>query len=50
MPEFDTLGGMNNGVSPSELADWLIGQGRHFISTADAAGVLGVRAASVSRG
>ena len=29
------------------MADWLIGQGRHFITTADAAGVLGVRAASV---
>lgn len=46
-PEFDTLDGMNGGVSPSELADWLIGQGRHFITTSDAAGVLGVRGASV---
>ncbi len=48
MPDFGTLGGMaRDGVSPSELADWLIGQGRHFITTADAAGVLGVSAASV---
>ena len=48
MPDFGTLGGIaREGVSPSELADWLIGQGRHFITTADAAGVLGVSAASV---
>ena len=49
MPDFGTLGGIaREGVSPSELADWLIGQGRHFITTADAAGVLGVSAASVA--
>lgn len=47
MPEFDTLSGMIGGVLPSDLSDWLIGQGRHFITTADAAGVLGVRAESV---
>lgn len=48
MPDFDTLGGMTRvGVAPSELADWLIGQGRHFIETVDAAGVLGVSPASV---
>ena len=48
MPDFGTVGGMaRGGVSPSELADWLIGQGRHFITTADAAGALGVSAASV---
>ena len=48
MPDFGTLSGMaRDGVSPSELADWLLGQGRHFITTADAAGVLGVSAASV---
>ena len=48
MPDFDTLDGMARvGVAPSELADWLIGQGRHFITTVDAAGVLGVSAASV---
>ena len=34
-------------VPPSELADWLIGQGQHFITTPDAAGVLGVSASSV---
>ena len=38
---------VGSGVSPSGLADWLIGQGRHFITTVDAAGVLGVSAASV---
>lgn len=36
------------GVAPSELSDWLIGQGRHFISTAEAACVLGVEPESVS--
>ncbi|MDE0160096.1 MAG: hypothetical protein OXL98_00010 [Acidimicrobiaceae bacterium] len=47
MQEFDTLSSMIGEVSPGDLADWLIGQGRHFITTDDAAGVLGVRAASV---
>ena len=48
LPDVGTLDGMTrDGVSPSELADWLIGQGRHFITTADAARVLGVSAASV---
>ena len=48
MPDFDTLNGMTRvGVSPSGLADWLIGQGQHFITTAEAADVLGVSAASV---
>ena len=45
---FDTLDGvLDTGVAPSELSDWLIGQGRHFISTADAARVLGVKPESV---
>ncbi len=35
------------GVAPSELADWLIGQGLHFITTVDAAEVLGVDVTSV---
>ena len=35
------------GISPGELSDWLIGQGRHFIASADAADVLGVSPASV---
>lgn len=34
-------------VSPSGLADWLIGQGRHFISTTEIAEILAVDAASV---
>ncbi len=46
---FDTLESMLRfGVAPSELADWLIGQGRHFITTVDAAEVLGVDVTSVS--
>ena len=36
------------GVAPSGLSDWLIGQGRHFISAAEAACVLGVGPESVS--
>ena len=36
------------GIAPSELSDWLIGQGRHFISTVEAARVLHVEPASVS--
>ncbi len=48
MPDFDTLNGMVlANVSPNELADWLIGQGRHFISTIELAEILGVDAASV---
>ena len=35
------------GTSPSELADWLIGQGRHFISTTELAEILGVADTSV---
>ena len=35
------------GVAPSELSDWLIGQGRHFISTVEAARVLDVEPESV---
>lgn len=34
-------------VSPRELTDWLIGSGRHFVSTAEIAEILGVDAASV---
>ncbi len=34
-------------VPPRELADWLIGRGRHFVSTTEIAGILGVPAASV---
>ena len=46
--DFDTLDGvLDTAVAPSELSDWLIGQGRHFISTADAARVLGVKPESV---
>lgn len=36
------------GIAPSELSDWLIGQGRHFISTAEAARVLDVEPESVA--
>lgn len=36
------------GVAPGELSDWLIGQGRHFISAAEAARVLSVEPESVS--
>jgi len=47
--DFDTLDDMLKvGVAPSELPDWLIGQGRHFISTAEAARVLDVEPESVS--
>ncbi len=47
---FDTLDGMvETDVSPSELADWLIGQGRHFITTAEAAKILGVAPGTVPR-
>ena len=35
-------------VAPSELADWLIGQGRHFVSTSEVAEILGIRPGSVS--
>ena len=34
-------------VPPRELADWLIGGGRHFVSTAEVAEILSVDAASV---
>ncbi len=34
-------------ITPGELADWLIGQGQHFITTADAAEALRVSPASV---
>ena len=34
-------------IAPNELADWLIGQGRHFISTAEVADIIGVDRASV---
>lgn len=47
---FDTLDGMIEAdVSPSELADWLIGQGRHFITTAEAAKILGVAPETVPK-
>jgi len=48
MPEFDTVSGMvRQAVAPRELADWLIGSGRHFVSTAEIAEILGVDAVSV---
>ncbi len=48
LPDFDTVSGMiRETVSPRELADWLIGRGRHFVSTTEIAGILGVPAASV---
>ena len=34
-------------VAPRELADWLIGRGRHFVSTTEVAGIVGVPVASV---
>ncbi len=34
-------------VPPRDLADWLVGRGRHFVSTEDAAEILGVGARSV---
>ena len=41
---FDTLNPVNQRVvMPSNLADWLIGQGRHFITSQDAANLLDVR-------
>ena len=47
-PDIDTLTGMiRSRVSPRELADWLIAQGRHFLSTTEAAGILGISTASV---
>ena len=42
-PDFDTLGRMNAATTaPSGLADWLMGRGQYFISTREAACVLGV--------
>ena len=44
----DTLGGVNRArVPPREIADWLVGHGRHFVSTIEVADILGVDAASV---
>lgn len=34
-------------VAPSELSDWLVGRGRHFISTAEIAEMYGISPASV---
>ena len=34
-------------VSPSELSDWLVGRGRHFISTAEVAEIYGISPSSV---
>lgn len=34
-------------VSPRELSDWLIGQGRHFVSTPEVAEILGIDVSSV---
>lgn len=34
-------------VSPSQLSDWLLGQGRHFISTSEVAEMYGISAVSV---
>ncbi len=34
-------------VAPSELSDWLIGQGRHFISTAEVAEIYGISPTAV---
>jgi len=50
MPMFDTLDGMTEtDVPPGELADWLIGQGQHFITTPDAAKILGVAPETVPK-
>lgn len=47
-PYFDTLPGMEESdVQPSNLADWLLSQGRNFITTNEAAAVLGVSAVKV---
>jgi predicted transcriptional regulator of viral defense system len=44
----DTVSGMDDvGVAPSDLADWLIGRGQHFITTTEAAKVIGVPAETV---
>ncbi|MCP3938819.1 MAG: hypothetical protein GY708_26015 [Actinomycetia bacterium] len=40
---------IRTGVPPGEFADWLIGQGRHFITTTEAAKVLGVAPATVPK-
>jgi predicted transcriptional regulator of viral defense system len=34
-------------LSPGELSDWLVGQGRHFISSAEVANLLGISVSSV---
>ncbi len=45
---FDTLSVMTEtAVSPSELSDWLIGRGRHFISSAEIAEMFVIDPASV---
>jgi len=47
---FDTLDGMiETDVSPGELADWLIGHGRHFITTTEAAKILRVAPETVPK-
>lgn len=38
---------MEAGIPPRELSDWLIGHGRHFISTAEVAEICGISPASV---
>ncbi|WP_420619018.1 type IV toxin-antitoxin system AbiEi family antitoxin domain-containing protein [Candidatus Poriferisocius sp.] len=46
--EFDSLSGVHQAkVAPNDLADWLVGQGRHFISSAEVADILGINRASV---
>lgn len=51
MPDFDSLGGtIEMDASPSQLSDWLIGHGRHFISTAEVAEIYDINPASVPAG
>jgi predicted transcriptional regulator of viral defense system len=49
MPVFDTLKPVRTAVvAPSELADWLMGRGRHYIQTVEVAELLGIEADVVS--
>lgn len=45
---FDSLDQMRTRiVAPSDLADWLLGRGQHFVTTSEVADLLGISAASV---
>ena len=37
----------NSSISPSQLPDWLLSRGRHFVTTAEAAALLGVEESKV---